>query len=152
MIHQSKPEYMTLINGRGYSLHSFSPPPFEGGIWQLTTWTELITLKTKTKTIAHINAPVPVLINLSKKILLLNFGLSNQKGLLLNTDVAYRIALTHIKGGDLLTGKYNTTDNTMSWALAYRGKEQPTVFLEFQKMPLNPSANADNPGNGIPSE
>jgi hypothetical protein len=150
MIHQSKPEYMTLINGRGFSLHSYSPPPFDGGMWQLTAWTEII--KLKTKTIAHINAPVPVIIDLNKKILLLNFGLKKQKGLLLNTDITDRIALTHIKSGDLLTGKYSTTVNTMSWSLAYRGKEQPTVFLEFQKMPPNPSTNTDNSGNGIPSE
>lgn len=152
MIHQSKPEYMTLINGRGFSLHSFSPPPFDGGIWQLTAWTETIRLKTKSKTISHIKAPVPVLIDLPKKVLILNFGRTRQTALLLNVDIVNSVAITHIKGGDLLTGSYGIADNTMSWALAYRGKEQPTVFLEFQKAGINTTTKANNPGNGIPSE
>lgn len=152
MIQKTNPEYMTLINGRGFALHTYSPPPFEAGIWQLMAWTETITLKTKSKTIAHIKAPVPVLIDLQKKILILNFGRKRQTAVLLNIDITDSVAITHVKGGDLLTGTYRTAGNTMSWALAYRGKEQPTVFLEFQKMPENLSTNTNNPTHLQPSE
>jgi hypothetical protein len=105
MIHQSKPEYMTLINGRGFSLRQFIPPLFEPGIWQLNAWTETIIGKAgEQETIAHIEEPAIVLLDYTKCVFILHFGKSNELPLMLSIDECGGVALAHLKTGDLLFG------------------------------------------------